>query len=177
MHTFTSVGSALKGSAAFLSLAALASGQNFQIGGMTGGGGAVKLFETSAYHVVAGVESCLFCSGRFGLVLEYHHWQKTGSGTDQPVTLDLAAGGVRIQGTGRRVRPFVDLSFVAGTELKDRPVIPFDKTRQGVYGGLLGLGATIPITRHWYVRPMVRIIGLSSAEYGGFGGVGVGYSF
>ncbi|MGE5568746.1 MAG: hypothetical protein ACM3S5_06885 [Rhodospirillales bacterium] len=177
MHTFTFAGSALKGLVAFLSLAALASGQNTQIGGMTGGGGAVKLFENSAYHVVAGVESCLLCGGRFGLVLEYHHWQKTGTGTDQPVTLDLAGGGVRIQGTGRRVRPFLDFSFVAGTEVKDRPVIPFDKTRQGVYGGLLGVGATIPITRHWYVRPMARIIGLSSAEYGGFGGVGVGYSF
>ena len=161
----------------WLALAPFGFGQSTQAGGLVGRGGVAQLFENSAYHVVAGVEGCVLCGGRLGLFMEYHHWQKTGVGTDQPASLDLAGGGLRIQGKGARVRPFFDIGFVAGSEERDRPILPFDKTRQGVVGGLLGFGAAISITDHWYVRPMGRIIGLSSSEYGGFGGVAVGYRF
>ncbi len=177
MYASMLTGPTLSGLFALLFLAPQASGQSTQIGGLIGRGGVAQLFENSAYHVVAGVEGCVFCGGRRGLFLEFHHWQKTGMGTDQPVSLNLGAGGLRIQGKGARVRPFFDLGFTAGTEEKDRPILPFNKTHQGVVGGLLGFGAAISITEHWYVRPLGRIIGLSSSEYGGFGGVAVGCRF
>lgn len=176
-HTPSFTSLTLRSLFVFLSFAPFAFGQSTQIGGMIGRGGVAQLFENSAYHVVAGVEGCVLCGGRLGLFLEYHHWQKTGVGTDQPVSLDLAGGGLRIQGKGERVRPFFDLGLLAGSEEKDRPILPFNKTRQGIAGGLLGFGAAISITEHWYVRPLARIIGLSSSEYGGFGGVAVGYRF
>ena len=161
----------------FSTLVPLAFGQGTQIGGLIGRGGIARLFENSAYHVVAGVEGCVLCGGRLGLFLEYHHWQKTGTGTDQPAALDLAGGGLRIQGKGERIRPFFDLGLLAGSEKTDRLVMPFDKTRRSVAGGLLGFGVAISLTPHWYVRPVARIVGLSSSEYGGFGGVAVGYRF
>ena len=161
----------------FLSLAPFASGQSTQVGGLIGWGGVSQLFENSAYHAVAGVESCFLCGGRLGLFTEYHHWQKIGKGTDQPVSLDVVCGGLRIQGKGARIRPFLDLGFLGGAEEKDRPILPFNNTRQGIVGGVLGFGAAFSITDHWYVRPLGRIIGLSSSEYGGFAGVAVGYRF
>lgn len=177
MYTPKFSGPTLKWLVVCLALAPFGFGQSTQVGGLIGRGGVAQLFENSAYHVVAGVESCFLCGGRLGLFMEYHHWQKTGMGTDQPVSLDLVGGGLRIQGKGARIRPFFDIGFVAGAEERDRPILPFDKTRQRVVGGLLGFGAAISITDHWYVRPMGRIIGLSSSEYGGFGGVAVGYRF
>jgi len=177
MYASTVNAPTLRCSLVFLALATLAFGQSTQIGGMIGRGGVAQLFENSAYHVVAGVESCVLCGGRLGLFMEYHHWQKTGVGTDQPVSLDLAGGGLRIQGKGARVRPFFDMGFVAGTEETARSILPFNDTHQGVVGGLLGFGVAISITEHWYVRPMGRIIGLSTSEFGGFGGLAVGYRF
>jgi hypothetical protein len=167
----------LKSLLVFLSLSPFAIGQKTQIGGLIGRGGIAQLFENSAYHFVAGVEGCALCGGRFGLFMEYHHWQKTGVGTDQPLSLDLAAGGLRIQGKGERLRPFFDIGLVAGTEKKDRFILPFTQQSQGVAGGMLGFGAAISITEHWYVRPLARLVVLSSAEFGGFAGVAVGYRF
>ncbi len=145
--------------------------QNTQFGAMLGRGGAVQLFETSAYHFVAGAETCFLCEGRFGLYADYHHWRKTGKGTDSPVSLDLAGGGLRIQGRGRRVRPFFDAGVAAGVESRylggPRPVT----------GGVLGAGATILLGRHAYIRPLIRITGLSSGEAGGFAGASIGYRF
>ena len=64
-----------------------------------------------------------------------------------------------------------------GAERKDRSFLPFNIESQAVAAGTLGFGAAISITEHWYVRPMARIVVLSSAEYGGFAGAGVGYRF
>lgn len=167
----------LKSFLVFLALNPFAFGQNTQIGGMIGRGGIAQLFENSAYHVVAGVEGCVLCGGRFGLFMEYHHWQKTGVGTDQPVSLDLGSGGLRIQGKGARVRPFLDVGFLAGTEKKDRFTLPITQESHGVAGGVLGFGAAISITEHWYIRPLGRIVVLSTSEFGGFAGAAVGYRF
>jgi hypothetical protein len=35
----------------------------------------------------------------------------------------------------------------------------------------------ISITEHWYVRPLARVLVISTPEGGGFGGVSVGYRF
>ena len=162
----------------FLALTPLVCGQNTQIGGLIGrGGGARFFFENSAYHVVAGVEGCAWCGGRIGLFMEYHHWKKTGAGTGQPASLDLAGGGLRIQGKGARVRPFLDLGLLAGAEKNDRAILPFTLESQGLAGGVLGFGAAISITEHWYIRPLAKIMLLSSSEFGGFAGVAAGYRF
>jgi hypothetical protein len=161
----------------FLMLAPLAFAQKTQIGGLIGRGGVAQFFENSAYHVVAGVEACFLCGGRLGVFGEYHHWTKTGVGTDEPVSLDLAGGGLRIQGKGRRVRPFFDFGLLAGAERNDR-IFPFTGARShAVVAGTLGFGAAISITEHWYVRPLARIVVLSTPEVGGFGGASVGYRF
>jgi hypothetical protein len=161
----------------FLALASFAFGQNTQIGGMIGAGGIAQLFETSAHHVVAGVESCVLCGGRLGLFMEYQHWSKTSSGTDQPLSLDLASGGLRIQGKGTRVRPFFDVGVLAGAEKKNSLFFGGSQESRGVGGGVLGFGAAISITEHWYMRPMAKIVVLSTQEFGGFAGASVGYRF
>ncbi len=161
----------------FLLIAPLAVAQSTQIGGMIGRGGIARLFENSAYHVVAGVEACVLCGGRLGVFGEYHHWTKTGVGTDEPVSLDLAGGGLRIQGKGWRVRPFLDFGLLAGTE-RNAQIFPLSGNRShAVGGGTLGFGAAISLSRHWYVRPLARIVVLSTPEFGGFGGASVGYRF
>jgi hypothetical protein len=160
-----------------LVIAPLAVAQNNQIGGMIGRGGMAQLFENSAYHVVAGVEACVLCGGRLGVFGEYHHWKKTGVGTDEPVSLDLAGGGLRVQGKGRRVRPFVDFGMLAGVERNNTAFLFIVDRSHAVVAGTLGFGAAISITEHWYVRPLARTIVLSSLEFGGFGGASVGYRF
>jgi len=138
----------------FLALAPLAIAQGTQIGGMIGRGGAARLFETSAYHFVAGVEGCVLCSGRLGLFLEYHHWRKISSGTDNPASLDLAGGGLRIQGKGKRVRPFFDVGLAGGVERNDLYFLPRGRASHAVACGMLGFGAAISVSEHWYVEPV-----------------------
>jgi hypothetical protein len=160
-----------------LALAPLAFAQGSQIGGMIGRGGVARLFETSAYLFVAGVESCVLCGGRLGLFLEYHHWNKISSGTDSPTSLDLAGGGLRIQGKGERVRPFFDVGITGGVERDYRYVQSPGRASHAVAGGILGFGAAISVSEHWYLRPLARIVGLSTPEFGGFAGASVGYRF
>jgi hypothetical protein len=161
----------------FLMIAPLAWAQSTQIGGMIGRGGLARLFESSSYHAVAGVEACVLCGSRLGLFAEYHHWTRTGAGAGEPVGMDLAGGGLRIQGKGERVRPFLDFGLMAGAERKDRIFPLLGRQSEAVAAGTLGFGAAISITEHWYVRPLARIVVLSSLEFGGFGGASVGYRF
>jgi len=161
----------------FLALAPLAFAQGTQIGGMIGRGGIARLFETSAYHFVAGVEGCVRCGGRLGLFLEYHHWKKISSGTDSPTSLDLAGGGLRIQGKGSRVRPFFDVGVAGGAERDYLYFLPRGRASRAVACGMLGFGAAISVSEHWYVRPLARIVGLSTPEFGGFAGASAGYRF
>ncbi len=160
-----------------IALPLLAFGQNTQVGGFIGRGGIARLFENSAYHVVTGVEACFLCGGRLGLFAEYQHWGKTGTGTDQPIAMNLISGGLRIQGKGERVRPFFDIGVLAGTERDNRAIYPFTEATHGIGGGVLGFGVAISVTEHWYVRPMAKIVGLSSTEAGGFAGASIGYRF
>ena len=161
----------------FLALAPLAFAQRTQIGGVIGRGGVAQLFENSAYHFVAGVEGCVLCGGRLGLFLEYHHWNKISSGTDSPTSLDLAGGGLRIQGKGERVRPFFDIGITGGVERDYRSPIMGARASHALTGGILGFGAAISVSEHWYIRPLARIVGLSTPEFGGFAGASVGYRF
>jgi hypothetical protein len=158
-------------------MASTAFAQDTQIGGLIGRGGMARLFENSAYHVVAGVEACFLCGGRLGVFGEYHHWTKTGVGTDEPVSLDLAGGGLRIQGKGLRVRPFFDFGLLAGVERNDQYSPVAGNRSHAVAAGTLGFGAAISLSKHWYVRPLARIVVLSTPEVGGFGGASIGYRF
>ena len=157
--------------------ASLALAQRTQFGAVIGRGGAVQFFENSAYHVVVGAEGCVLCAGRVGLYLEYNHWQKTGVGTDSPTGLDLAGGGLRVQGTGDRIRPFLDAGIVAGVERTNPGFVPPVGRSNGVVGGMLGFGVAISLSEHWYIRPMARVGVLSTLELAGFGGASIGYRF
>jgi hypothetical protein len=170
-------GSVMRCSFVLLLLVPAAFAQSTEVGFVAGGGGMARLFDNSAYHFVAGAEGCVWCGGHLGLFMQYHHWSRTSSGTDDPRSLDLVAAGARIQGTGQRVRPFLELGFTAGGERNGRGFANGPDQARAVAGGVLGAGAAISITDHWYVRPMVRIIGLSSPELGGFAAAGVGYRF
>ena len=163
--------------ALFLLLFPIAFGQNSQLGFVAGGGGMARIFETSAYHFIAGAEGCVWCGGRLGLFMEYDHWTKTSSGTGDPVGLDLVSAGARVQGKGSRFRPFLDIGFTGGGERTARGFVSGPRDTRGVAGGVLGVGVAISITERWYVRPMGRLIGLSSAEFGGFAGAAIGYRF
>jgi hypothetical protein len=158
-------------------VAPLAFPQKTQIGGMIGRGEVVKMLDHSASHVVAGVEACILCGGRLGVFGEYHHWTRTGVGADEPVSLDLAGGGLRIQGKGKRVRPFLDFGLMAGAERNHWSSVPAVDRSHTVVAGALGFGVAISITEHWYVRPLARVLVISTPEGGGFGGVSVGYRF
>jgi len=162
-----------------LALTPLALAQRTQVGAVIGRGGAAHFLENSAYHVVAGVEGCFLCGGRVGLWADYNHWQMTGvRGSGNPVSLDLAGGGLRVQGTGDRIRPFFDAGLAAGVERYDRPgFVPYVKYTDGVVGAMLGFGAAISLSEHWYVRPVGRFGILSTLDFAGFGGASIGYRF
>jgi len=159
-----------------LSVAPLAFAQNTQIGALIGRGGVAKLRDDSAHHVVLGVESCFRCAGHLGLFLEYHHWSKTGSGSGNPTKLDLAGAGLRIQGTGNRVRPFFDVGGFVGARPR-RYFLPQGEESLTLAAALVGFGAAISISEHWYVRPVARVGVLSTNEVAGFAGASVGYRF
>ena len=85
--------------------------------------------------------------------------------------------GLRIQGKGRRVRPFFDFGLLAGVE-RNHQIFPLAGNRShAVGGGMLGFGAAISLSEHWHVRPLARIVVLSTPEFGGFGGAAVGCRF
>lgn len=161
---------------AILALPVFAFSQSTQVGGFIAGGGSFRLFETSAHHFVAGAEACLLCGGRLGLFLEYQHWAKLGVGTDRPLSMDLASAGLRIQGKGARVRPFFDIGVIGGGERVDY-YYPFNLETHAVGGGVIGFGAAVSLGERWYIRPMAKIVVLSSAEVGGFAGASLGYRF
>jgi len=159
-----------------LAVAPLLSAQSTQIGALIGGGGVAKLLDESANHVVLGVEGCFVCAGHLGLFLEYSHWSRTGSGTGNPTRLDLAGGGLRIQGTGSRVRPFFDVGGFVGTRPR-RYFLPRGAESLTLVAALVGFGAAISISEHWYVRPMARVGVLSTNEVAGYAGASIGYRF
>ncbi len=159
-----------------LVVAPLAFAQDTQFGALVGLGGVAKLRDDSAHHVVLGVEGCVRCAGHLGLFLEYHHWTKTGSGGGNPTKLDLAGAGLRIQGTGSRVRPFFDVGGFVGARPR-RYFLPQGAESLSLVAVLVGFGAAISVSEHWYVRPMARLGVLSTNEVAGFAGASVGYRF
>jgi len=163
--------------------AGIASAQRVQLGGLMGGGAFADSSEGAAARGQAGVEACLFCSGRFALFGEYSHWfsgdgRRSAFGADRVASADLAGAGLRIQGRGR-IRPFFDVGLVAGRDEHERA------GRGGALGGVVvAFGVGIPCGGHWYVRPQVRAYGLSPHTIEGMGphwavsgGVGIGYRF
>jgi hypothetical protein len=165
-----------------LAVAGIASAQGIELGALGGAGGFTASGPTLAAGQ-AGVEACVFCSGRFGLFGEYSHWFTSGSSkgynlSDVVQRADLAGGGLRIQGRGR-IRPFFDVGFAGGQ----------DAHRQTGTGGALGGvvvggGLRIPLRGRWYIRPQVRAYGLSPHSIEGLsphwalgGLVGLGYSW
>jgi hypothetical protein len=163
--------------------AAIASGQRVELGGLIGGGAFAVSTGGAAPLGQAGVEACVFCSGRFSLFGEYSHWfsgngTRTAFGADRVTTADLAGAGLRIQRRGR-VRVFFDIGAVAGRDEHD--VIGRGRALGGV---VVGTGVGIPWGEHWYIRPQFRAYGLSPHTIEGVGphwavsgGVGIGYRF
>ncbi len=161
-----------------LAFVSAALGQNTQVGGFIGYGGAAKLFEDSSYLVVGGAEACVLCGGRTGFFLEYQHWGATGNRfSGNPRSLDLVGGGFRVQGKGSRVRPFFDVGLMGGRERNDLRTIPPRIESKGVLAGILGFGAAISVTERVYIRPMIRVGALSSPQAAGFFAVAAGYRF
>jgi hypothetical protein len=127
-------------------------------------------------YVLAGAEGCVLCGGRLGLFFEYNHWQLAGV-RNNPTMLDLAGAGLRIQGKGRRVRPFFDIGVVGGREQLQRNLYLGPSESRGVRGMLLGGGATIDIGKRWYVRPQLKLAAVSEGYVTGWFGASVGYRF
>lgn len=162
--------------------AAITFAQRAEIGGLIGGGAFGVSSGGAAARGQAGVEACLFCSGRLGLFGEYSHWfsgdaTQSAFRTERVASADLGGAGLRIQGRGR-VRVFFDVGAVAG---RDEHVTGGG----GAIGGIVvGSGVEIPWRQHWYIRPQVRVYGLSPHSIEGLGvhwavsgGAGIGYRF
>jgi hypothetical protein len=161
--------------------AALAGAQGIDLGVMAGGGGITASGPTmGAGHI--GAEACAFCEGRYGVFAEYSHWMTSGSNagsnpSDLVRRADLAGAGLRIQGLGR-ARPFFDVGVVGGRDTHG------SGTGGAVGGVVLGGGWRAPFHERWYIRPQLRVYGLSphtlegvDAHWGMAALVGVGYSW
>jgi len=85
--------------------AMIAFAQRAEFGGLIGGGAFAISTGGAAARGQAGVEACVFCSGRLGLFGEYSHWF-SGDATqstffaDRVTSADLAGAGLRIQSRG-----------------------------------------------------------------------------
>jgi hypothetical protein len=150
--------------------------QRYQLGGLIGGGTADDGEVSVGPYVLAGVEGCVLCGGRFGLVFEYTHWQLAGD-KNNPTSLDLAGGGFRVQGKGRRMRPFFDIVIVGGREQCECPLYSGRVSSRSVSGAGIGFGAAVSIGARWYVRPQVRAYGTSGGYVAGSASAGIGYRF
>jgi hypothetical protein len=90
---------------------------------------------------------------------------------------DLAGAGLRIQWL-QRARIFFDIGIVAGRD-------HHSSGRGGVLGGFVaGSGVRVPLGKRWYIRPQVRVYGLSPHSLEGVDahwavscGAGIGYRF
>ena len=162
--------------------AAIAFAQRAEFGGLIGGGAFAVSSGGAAARGQAGLEACLFCSGRLGLFGEYSHWfsgdaTRSAFGADRVASADLGGAGLRIQSSGR-LRVFFDVGAVAG---RDEHI----NGGGGAIGGVVaGSGVEIPWRQHWYIRPQVRVYGLSPHSIEGLGvhwavsgGAGIGYRF
>jgi len=126
----------------------------------------------------AGVEACVLCAGRRGLFAEYSHWFSIDRGIgDRVSSADLFAAGLRIQ-SRRATGIFFDIGLAGGR----------DWHSSGRHGGIAGVvggaGVRIPVAQHWFVRPQVRLYGMSPHSLEGVelhwivsAGVGVDYRF
>ena len=160
----------------------MASAQRVEVGGLIGGGPFAASSGGTAALGQAGVEACVFCSGRLALFGEDGHWF-SGSGPNSPFnadrvrTADLAGAGLRIQ-AGSRTRIFFDVGLVGGRD-------EHTAGRGGGLGGVVvGTGLRIPCGERWYIRPQFRAYGLSPHSIEGegphwalSGGVGIGWRF
>jgi len=165
-----------------LAVAGIASAQGIDFGALAGAGGFTASGPTLAAGQV-GVEACVFCTGRLGLFGEYSHWFTSGdtkgyNPSDVVRRADLAGVGLRVQGQGR-IRPFFDVGVVGGRDSHVQA-----GTGGGLGGVVVGGGVRIPLRGSWYIRPQVRVYGLSPHSLEGLsphwslsGAVGVGYSW
>jgi len=161
------------------SQATVALAQTLELGGRAGGGAFGVSSGGASGSAQLGVEACVLCGGRFALFGEYSHWASVaGNGfSDRVHSADLAGGGLRIQWS-RLVRPFLDIGVVGG---RDR----HESGRGGAIGGIVvGGGVRLPLGALWYLRPQVRVYGLSPHTLEGLdahwaigASLGVGYRF
>jgi hypothetical protein len=147
-------------------------GPRTELGATFGQGG----FMTAEGNFAAfGAEACLRCQGRVGYFLEYTRWSLTPTG-GQTSLLNLAGGGLRIQGKNKYLRPFFDIGIAAGA-YNGHPhnYVHRDESFE-IVGVVLGVGMTVSLPKGFYVRPQARIA--VSPETGvGFASVGFGYRF
>ena len=150
------------GLAGVLSVSAFAQSEGqFDIGVKAGGGSYTAMGLDNRGFGNVGVEGCAFCAGRFGLFGEYSRWFTSDSPHPRKITsADLVAFGARIQG-GQRVRPFFDIGLAVGNDsyptssgFTGRITGEHSHSTGGI---VLGGGVTIPINKHFYVRPQVRL--------------------
>ena len=144
--------------------------------GITSGAGAYAAVDTGSPtfgHV--GVEVCAYCGWRYSIFGEYGHWPSSGQLRSGEIdSADLFGVGLRIQGR-QRVRPFFDIglavgrdTFLSGCGCFGTPSNLHAHTNAGI---LLGGGVMVPVGKHLYIRPQVRIYGpyhhaAASAEAG-----------
>jgi hypothetical protein len=126
-----------------------------------------------------GVEVCAYCGGRYALFGEYSHWLSPAAPKSGIIdSADLFGVGLRIQGR-RRVRPFFDIGLAVGRDsfwcgCSGTPTTLDAHTTTGV---VVGGGVMIPVGKHLYLRPQIRIRPMSAFHGAASAEVGFGWRF
>jgi len=154
--------------ALFIVLASTAGAQRFEIGGLAGGGG-FGAEDTSGTYWIAGAEGCAFCNRKTALFAEYNHYG-LASGQTVIKNADIVSGGLRVQSTAERFRPYFDIGIAGGQD-------HFLGKAHNFVGVAMGGGVAISLGKNWYVRPGVRLQLMSYLHYGLSAGVSAGYRF
>ena len=148
--------------------ASAAFAQKTELGVLTGGG-AFGAEDVSGSYWIAGAELSAFADKRTALFVEYEHYGRIGS-ESLITSVDLVSGGLRVQGTQGRFRPFFDAGISGG---QDR----FARGTHNLVGVALGGGVTISVGERWYVRPAFRVHGLRGLHAAAGFTTSIGYRF
>jgi hypothetical protein len=146
----------------------------YEVGFRAGTGSYNQYEDGGTDGSVLGVEGCAFCNGRFALFGGYTRFLDS-----RDRSADLVEAGLRIQGR-RRVSPFFDIGFAAGTIRRhwyDSSFgAPSTQTMNSAGGGL-GAGVAFRFARGVYIRPQARIRVMSEGFIPGSAEIAIGWRF
>ncbi len=151
---------------------AQAENRKYEVGFKAGVGGYAYFDNRAPARTVIGVETCAFCSGRYALFASYSRFAAPGA-PSRYQSADLVNAGLRIQGR-RRVSPFFDVGFAAGTS---RFLWGASTRSINTAGAALGFGVAFRTAKGLYIRPQFRLNVMSEAYVASSAEIAIGWRF